>query len=117
VQQSVDGAINRLSGLKGQSVFADFSLPTPDARRLAAVRFVDDQDASLCQNGSSVLAFTFPGSHVVHMCGSRFLGDGSNESSAGGSDGTSLHAEASSSYAEARSANPAARRRTTSSWD
>ena len=73
VQHSIDGAMHRLSGVECQSVFADFSLPAPDARRLTAVRFVDDRDASLCQGGSSVLAFTFPGAYVVHMCGRRFL--------------------------------------------
>jgi hypothetical protein len=73
VQLSVDGAIRRLGDAACQSVFADFSLPTPDAHRLTAVRFVDDRDAALCQNGSSVLAFTFPGSNVVHICGRRFL--------------------------------------------
>jgi hypothetical protein len=73
VQHSIDGAMHRLSGVECQSVFADFSLPALDARWLTAIRFVDDPDASLCQSGSSVLEFTSPGAHVVHMCGRRFL--------------------------------------------
>src|SRR4051812_31557750 len=73
VQRSVDGAMHRLGDVACQSVFTDFSLPTPDARRLTSVRFVDDREASMCRNGSSVLAFTSPGSSVVHMCGRRFL--------------------------------------------
>jgi hypothetical protein len=72
VHQAVDGALHRLRDGACQSVFVDFSLPVPDARQLTAVRFIDDRDAPLCRNGSSALAFTFPGSRVVHMCGRRF---------------------------------------------
>jgi hypothetical protein len=73
VQRSVDGAVHRLSDAACQSVLADFSLPAPVPGQLASVRFLDDREATFCRMGSSIFAFTSPGSHVVHVCGRRFL--------------------------------------------
>jgi hypothetical protein len=73
VRLSVDGATHRLGEAACQSVFADFSLRAPGPGQLSTVRFFDERDAPSCRMGSSVFAFTSPGSRVVHVCGRRFL--------------------------------------------
>jgi hypothetical protein len=73
VQHAVAGATNRLGHPECQRVFADFSFAVPSAAQFAPVRFFDDRDAPLCRAGSSILAFTSPGSRIVHVCGRRFL--------------------------------------------
>jgi len=73
VRHAVDGATNRLGHPECQRVFADFSFAVPAAGYFAPVRFIDAPDAPSCRIGSSILAFTSPGSRIVRVCARRFL--------------------------------------------
>jgi hypothetical protein len=80
------GAIRRLSIVKCQQVFSDF---TDQAGRalttnleatgrspvdvLAELYFVDADEAVQCRRSDPVVAFTTPGSRVIHVCGKRFI--------------------------------------------
>ena len=85
------GAIRRLSTVKCQQVFADFTdqvgraLTTTLAATgrspvdlLAELYFVDADEAIQCRKGDAVVAFTTPGGRVIHVCGKRFIGPALN---------------------------------------
>jgi len=80
------GAIRRLSTVKCQQVFADFTDQVGHALTtnlvatgrspmdiLAELYFVGADDAIQCRQSGGVVAFTTPGSRVVHVCGKRFI--------------------------------------------
>jgi|SRR6478736_5063615 len=86
VEDAVTGAMRRLGMPKCQKLFDEF---TDQAGRaltmnlaatgqspadfLVGLYFVDGDDAIQCRASETVAAFTEPGSHVVHVCGRRFL--------------------------------------------
>jgi hypothetical protein len=72
VNRAVAGATHRLADPECQRVFADFSLAVPAAGSFAPVRFIDATDAPSCHSWSPILAFTSPGTSVVHVCSRRF---------------------------------------------
>jgi hypothetical protein len=80
------GAIRRLSTVKCQHVFADFTdqigreltanlaaTGQSPVDVLAELYFVDADEAIQCRGTDAVVAFTTPGSRVIHVCGKRFI--------------------------------------------
>jgi hypothetical protein len=85
VQGTVEGAAHRLSRASCQDVLADFADQSGEdfrtkllakgrspAEAFGALRFVDNPKAPQCVSGT-ILAFTQPGSTVVHVCGRQFM--------------------------------------------
>jgi hypothetical protein len=86
VGAALQGATRRLSTLKCQQLFDDFtdqagralatSLATTGTAPmdvLAELYFVDGDDARQCRKDDGVVAFTTPGGRVIHVCGKRFV--------------------------------------------
>jgi len=86
VDAALQGASRRLSTLKCQQLFDDFtdqagrvlttSLATTGTAPidvLAELYFVDGADARKCRKDDGVVAFTTPGGRVIHVYGKRFV--------------------------------------------
>jgi hypothetical protein len=91
VKMAITGAIRRLGTESCQRVFDDFTDPSGLALSanlratgkaaggaLAALYFAEGDGTSQCRSEARVVAFTEPGSHVVHVCGARFAKFGAN---------------------------------------
>ncbi len=85
VDSAVDGALRRLATESCQRVLQDFrdaSTQTLEARLkvldrtvaeyVADVYFVDGDDSTQCRLNDATVAFTEPGSRVIHICARRF---------------------------------------------
>jgi hypothetical protein len=85
VQGTVEGAAHCLSRARCQDVLSDFADQSGEILRtkllvagrspaevFAALRFVDNPKAPQCLAGTT-LAFTQPGSTVIHVCGRQFM--------------------------------------------
>ena len=85
VADAVDGALRRLATETCQRVLQDFrdrSTQTLEARLkvldqtvaeyVADVYFVDGGDSTQCRLNDATVAFTEPGSRVIHICARRF---------------------------------------------
>jgi hypothetical protein len=85
VQGTVEGAAHRLSRASCQGVLSDFADQSGEDFRtklraegrspveaFSALRFVDNPKAPQCVGGT-ILAFTQPGSTVIHVCGRQFM--------------------------------------------
>ena len=86
VEESLLGAMRRLSWRECQQVFEDFGDRAGDALTmnleaiaqspadvLAGLYFVEGDDTTQCRTNQAVVAFAKPGSRVIHVCGHRFL--------------------------------------------
>lgn len=69
VQLSIDAALRRMTTRQCQQVFDSFSIAVP-ASDPVPIWFVDTGESDVCR--SPALAFTSPGSRVVHLCTKRF---------------------------------------------
>jgi hypothetical protein len=69
-QISIAGALQRLTDRKCLAVFSDFSTSPPDRAAVVPIWFVDGDETAKCR--PPTLAFTSPGSRVVHLCAKRF---------------------------------------------
>lgn len=86
VDGAMQGAMQRLAMPQCQQLLEDFSDQAGRALRvtvaasgksagdlLADLYFADGDDTPQCRSRSVLMAFTEPGSHVVHVCGKRFV--------------------------------------------
>jgi hypothetical protein len=85
VEGAVDGALGRLASETCQRVLQDFrdgSNQTLEARLkvldqtageyVASLYFADGDDSTQCRLNDATVAFTEPGSRVIHICARRF---------------------------------------------
>jgi hypothetical protein len=88
VEKAVNGALRRLATPTCQLVLTDFTdasarslavrLETLDqtvAEFVASVYFVDGGDSAQCRSNETTVAFTEPGSRVIHVCARRFTNE------------------------------------------
>ena len=86
VVESLLGAMRRLSWPECQHLFEDFTdrdgraltinleaIAKSPADVLMELDFVSGDDTPRCRTDGAVVAFTRPGSQVIHVCGQRFL--------------------------------------------
>ena len=84
--ESLLGAMRRLSRPECQQLFEDFTDPAgrtltikleaiaqSPADALVGLTFVNGDDTPRCRTDGAVVAFTKPGSRVIHVCGQRFV--------------------------------------------
>ena len=74
VRRAAEDAARRLATPACQQVIVDFGLrPPPDVvASFQQLRLFDDHAAAACGTHRNTLAFTEPGSRLVHVCGQRF---------------------------------------------